>query len=103
MSDRDSKRPMVRVGGLWKKQIRGSRKTFLSGNLGQAVMFVFPQDKEKDTDPDYAIFVAPNEPREGEGSERGRRPRDPDNDRPSSRGRDRDNDRPRARGDEGDL
>lgn len=64
-----ARRGFVRIGGLWKHEKNG--KQFLSGRIGLAVMFVFKQEKKKNGDPDWALFVAPDQaPSERQAGER---------------------------------
>lgn len=58
----DKKIPLT---GLWKKTTKNGME-FLSGNLSpKASLLIFPNGyKQKETDPDYYIYLAPNEPKE---------------------------------------
>jgi hypothetical protein len=58
---------MVRLGGLWKNEKNG--KTHLGGSLGQAKILIFPNGfKEKDTDPDFILYIAKKQKPEGGGA-----------------------------------
>jgi hypothetical protein len=61
MSEQKSK---VMLTGLWRKQ--GQKGEFLAGNLsGRASLLVFPNSyKQKDSDPDYMVYIAQNEPKD---------------------------------------
>lgn len=55
----------TRLTGLWKNTGKDG-KTFLSGNLsGVARLLVLPNShKRAETDPDYHVYVVPNEKRD---------------------------------------
>jgi aryl-phospho-beta-D-glucosidase BglC (GH1 family) len=55
---------MVRLGGLWKNTTKDG-KTYLAGTFGGARVLIFPNGfKEKDTDPDFVLNLAQNQPKE---------------------------------------
>ncbi len=55
---------MVRLGGLWKNTSKDG-KTYLAGTFGGARVLIFPNGfKEKETDPDFIINLAQNQPKE---------------------------------------
>ena len=62
----EEKGKLVNLGALWKNEKNGNQ--FLSGNFGNATIFVFKNKwKKKDTDPDYKIMVGnrTRKPKEG--------------------------------------
>lgn len=60
----EQKSAMVRVGGLWVNE--GKNGKYLSGNLNQMVkILAFPNTyKQKDSDPDYILYFAQNQPKD---------------------------------------
>jgi hypothetical protein len=55
---------LIRLGGLWKGQTKDG-KTYLSGTFGGARVMIFPNGyKQKDTDPDFTLSIAQNQPKE---------------------------------------
>lgn len=65
---------MVRLGGLWKNQTKDG-KTYLSGTFGGARVLIFPNGyKEKDSDPDFTLNLAQNQPKEDRSQQRQRQP-----------------------------
>lgn len=65
---------MVRLGGLWKNQTKDG-KTYLSGTFGGARVLIFPNGyKEKDSDPDFTLNLAQNQPKEDKPQQRQRQP-----------------------------
>ena len=56
----------ARLTGLWKNKSKNGNH-FLGGNLGTARVIVLPNTyKEKDTDPDYNLYIVPkNDKQEG--------------------------------------
>ncbi len=49
----------ARLTGLWKNKSKNGNH-FLGGNLGTARVIVLPNTyKEKDTDPDYNLYIVP--------------------------------------------
>ena len=55
---------LVRLGGLWKNQSKDG-KTYLSGTFGGARVMIFPNGyKEKDSDPDFILNIAQNQPKD---------------------------------------
>ena len=56
---------MIRVGGLWSNTTRSGGK-YLSGSLGNARIVILPNDRKREgkNDPDYTLFIAPQEQRE---------------------------------------
>jgi hypothetical protein len=60
----DSDRPMVRLGGLWRRKSRAGVE-YLGGSLGNGELLVFRNDRRRsDRDPEYTIFVAERRERE---------------------------------------
>lgn len=56
MTDSNTKIPL---GGLWANQMKDGSMYF-SGSLGQGKLVIFPNGyKEKDTDPDYKMYLCP--------------------------------------------
>lgn len=54
----------TRLTGLWKNTGKDG-KIYLSGNLsGAARLLVLPNNKRGDKDPDYNVYVVPNEKKE---------------------------------------
>ncbi len=51
----------TKLTGLWKnKSSKG--KPYMAGNIGLARVLVLPNNyKEKDTDPDYNLYIVPRE------------------------------------------
>lgn len=48
---------MIPITGLWERD--GRNGLFMTGKLGQATLFVFPNNrKNSDRDPDYQVFLA---------------------------------------------
>jgi aryl-phospho-beta-D-glucosidase BglC (GH1 family) len=65
---------MVRLGGLWKNQTKDG-KTYLAGTFGGARVLIFPNGfKEKDTDPDFILNLAQNQPKEDKAQSQQRQP-----------------------------
>lgn len=55
MSGEDNK---VRLGGLWSHESKRGYQ-YLSGNLGQGRLLIFPNNhKRGENDPDYILYVA---------------------------------------------
>ena len=55
---------LTRVCGLWKGQTKDG-KTYLSGTFGGARVMIFPNGyKEKDSDPDFILNIAQNQPKD---------------------------------------
>ena len=56
---------LVRLTGLWKSESK-SGSQYLSGSISaSSKLLILPnQRKEKDSDPDYIAFMAPNEKKE---------------------------------------
>jgi len=52
----------TKLTGLWKNKSKNSKKTYMAGNIGFARVLVLPNDfKEKNTDPDYNLYIVPRE------------------------------------------
>lgn len=51
---------MIKLTGLWKNKSKDG-KPYLAGSIGNLRLLVFPNDKMKDTDPDYRVCIAENE------------------------------------------
>jgi len=62
------KDPLVKLGPLWVNEARNTGQVYLQGYLGDAKMLVLKNNyKEKDTHPDYFLYVARKPPKkEGE-------------------------------------
>ena len=66
MSDSNSN-VKIPLGGLWANSMKDGSMYF-SGSLGQGKLVIFPNGyKEKDTDPDYKMYLAPKQ-KKNEGS-----------------------------------
>ena len=66
----DKKSDLIEIGGLWENDGKGGK--YLSGKLGRAKLLVFPNKfKEKDSQPDYRMYVAPAPEREDSGNNDG--------------------------------
>ena len=50
----------VRLGGLWCHESSDGR-SYMSGTLGTANLMIFQNEKVNDDDPDYVVFLVPNE------------------------------------------
>ena len=63
-SNNNGNNGLVRLGGLWKNQSNDG-KTYLSGTFGGARVMIFPNGyKEKDSDPDFILNIAQNQPKD---------------------------------------
>lgn len=52
---------LIRLGGLWLNESKNGEKYF-SGGLGNGRLLVFRnKHKEKDSDPDYVLYIAPKQ------------------------------------------
>ena len=61
---------LLRVGGLWKNETKDG-KTYLAGSLGSLRLLIFQNKfKEKESDPDYILSVAPSKPKEDQPKQR---------------------------------
>lgn len=59
-------RPLVALGGLWKKS--GEKGDFLSGKFGMGSILIFPnRNKRGPQDPDYMMYIAESPRRENTG------------------------------------
>lgn len=60
----------IHLTGLWKEKSAGG-VDYLSGGLGRGKLLIFKNNrKEKDTDPDYNLYLAPKRKRDdGPGGE----------------------------------
>ena len=54
----------AKITGLWKNKSK-KNNSYLAGNIGLARVLVLPNDfKEKETDPDYNMWIVPREKKE---------------------------------------
>lgn len=57
---------LIRIGGLWINKTKDNVQ-YLSGNWGSSIKILVFKNKNKRSDskdPDYQIFLAPNEPKQ---------------------------------------
>ena len=60
---------LVAIGALWKSKDKDG-KTYLSGKMGDARLLVFENKfKEKDSQPDFRVYVTAPRKREDEGTD----------------------------------
>lgn len=53
---------LVKLTGLWLND--GKAGKYMAGNLGGARVLIFKNNKkQKDSDPDYALYIAPAKPK----------------------------------------
>ena len=63
----DNNNVKIPLGGLWANQMKDGSMYF-SGSLGQGKIVIFPNGyKEKETDPDYKMYICPK-PKKNENS-----------------------------------
>jgi hypothetical protein len=70
VSDGEKKQSnMVEIAGLWVNEPRGGGDKYLSGYLGGAKLLGFKNKHKKpdSKEPDYRLYVAPNEKRQDGG------------------------------------
>jgi len=61
MAEQPTQRPRIQMMGLWKTQ--GRNGEYLRGKLGDMMVWVFPNDRKKDSkEPDYRVFVSEDRP-----------------------------------------
>lgn len=64
MTDNNQK---IKLTGLWANQMK-SGQTYYTGSLGSARLVIFPNSyKEKDSDPDYNLFIQPKQNKDSAG------------------------------------
>jgi uncharacterized protein (DUF736 family) len=56
---------LVPIGALWKGKDKNGN-SYLSGRMGDARLWVFSNQKEKDSQPDYRVFVSKPQKRDEE-------------------------------------
>jgi hypothetical protein len=58
MPEKDEK---IRFCGLWKNKSKDGKTDFLGGSAGPVRLIIFKNGfKEKETDPDFVAYLAPN-------------------------------------------
>lgn len=56
---------MINIGGLWKHKSKKDGKSYLQGSINGAKLLVFPnQNKTKENQPDYNMFLVEKEKQE---------------------------------------
>jgi len=56
----------IRLGGLWASKMKDGTE-YLSGNLGQARLMIFPNGFAKgDNDPTHIMYIVAQKPKDGD-------------------------------------
>ena len=69
MSQEQEKGQLIRIGGLWLNESKSGK--YMAGSLGGARVLVFRNTKkQKPNEPDYNLFIAPAQKKDGAGKGR---------------------------------